>query len=244
MLFLAQKGFRSSRTTVAAMAGRVSVVGNDRTASRRSCRRDRALDLKDATLVGHSTGAAKWRAKSAATGRSESRRQSSWPPCRRSCSRRRPIQRACRWRYSTRCGRDHEGPLTILQGPGETFYGANRSVPRSPRARWIVLALEHAGRSQERPRHQGLLRDRFHRGPQKIDVPTWSCTGRTTDRSREDSAKKSARLIRGAKEIYYPGAPHGLTATHQDGSTQTCWRSSGASLRRRDSPVIDKEGTP
>src|SRR5262245_46499494 len=32
----------------------------------------------------------------------------------------------------------------------------------------------------------------------------------------KDSAKKSARLIRGAKEIYYPGAPHGLTATHQD----------------------------
>jgi non-heme chloroperoxidase len=32
----------------------------------------------------------------------------------------------------------------------------------------------------------------------------------------KDSAKKSARLVRGAKEIYYPGAPHGLTATHQD----------------------------
>jgi non-heme chloroperoxidase len=32
----------------------------------------------------------------------------------------------------------------------------------------------------------------------------------------KDSAKKSARLIRGAQEIYYPGAPHGLTATHQD----------------------------
>jgi non-heme chloroperoxidase len=31
-----------------------------------------------------------------------------------------------------------------------------------------------------------------------------------------DSAKKSAWLIKGAKEIYYPGAPHGLTATHQD----------------------------
>jgi pimeloyl-ACP methyl ester carboxylesterase len=31
-----------------------------------------------------------------------------------------------------------------------------------------------------------------------------------------DSAKKSAKLIKGAKEIYYPGAPHGLTATHQD----------------------------
>jgi non-heme chloroperoxidase len=31
-----------------------------------------------------------------------------------------------------------------------------------------------------------------------------------------DSARKSARLIKGAKEIYYPGAPHGLTATLQD----------------------------
>lgn len=30
------------------------------------------------------------------------------------------------------------------------------------------------------------------------------------------SARKSARLIRGAQEIYYPGAPHGLTATHRD----------------------------
>ena len=31
----------------------------------------------------------------------------------------------------------------------------------------------------------------------------------------KDSAKNSARLIKGAKEIYYPGAPHGLTATLQ-----------------------------
>ena len=30
------------------------------------------------------------------------------------------------------------------------------------------------------------------------------------------SAVKSAKLIKGAKEIYYPGAPHGITATHQD----------------------------
>src|SRR5436190_2096796 len=31
-----------------------------------------------------------------------------------------------------------------------------------------------------------------------------------------DSGKKSARLIKGAQEIFYPGRPHGLTATHQD----------------------------
>jgi non-heme chloroperoxidase len=29
------------------------------------------------------------------------------------------------------------------------------------------------------------------------------------------SSKKSAKLISGVKEIYYPGMPHGLTATHQ-----------------------------
>ena len=31
-----------------------------------------------------------------------------------------------------------------------------------------------------------------------------------------DSARKSAKLIKGAKDIYYSGAPHGITATHQD----------------------------
>jgi non-heme chloroperoxidase len=32
----------------------------------------------------------------------------------------------------------------------------------------------------------------------------------------KDSARKSAKLVKSAKEIYYPGARHGLTATHQD----------------------------
>jgi len=32
----------------------------------------------------------------------------------------------------------------------------------------------------------------------------------------KDSAKRSARLIKGAQELYYPGKPHGLTATDQD----------------------------
>jgi pimeloyl-ACP methyl ester carboxylesterase len=32
----------------------------------------------------------------------------------------------------------------------------------------------------------------------------------------QDSAKKSARLIKGAAEVSYPGLPHGFTATHTD----------------------------
>jgi len=51
----------------------------------------------------------------------------------------------------------------------------------------------------------------------KFDVPTLLMHG-------EDdqivpigiSSKKSATLVKGAKEIYYPGQPHGLTSTHQD----------------------------
>jgi non-heme chloroperoxidase len=51
----------------------------------------------------------------------------------------------------------------------------------------------------------------------KIDVPTLLMHG------EEDqivpvhiSARKSERLIKNVKAIYYPGAPHGLTVTHQD----------------------------
>jgi non-heme chloroperoxidase len=32
----------------------------------------------------------------------------------------------------------------------------------------------------------------------------------------KNHAEKSAKLIKGAKIQIYPGAPHGLTATHQD----------------------------
>lgn len=39
----------------------------------------------------------------------------------------------------------------------------------------------------------------------------------------KDSAVKSARLIRGAKDIYYPGAPHGIAATHQDQVNADLW---------------------
>ena len=51
----------------------------------------------------------------------------------------------------------------------------------------------------------------------KFDVPTLVMHGEDDQIVPvKDSAKKSAKLIKGAKEIYYPGAPHGLTATHQD----------------------------
>jgi non-heme chloroperoxidase len=51
----------------------------------------------------------------------------------------------------------------------------------------------------------------------KFDIPTLVLHGEDDQIVPvKDSAMKAARLIRGAKEIYYPGAPHGITATHQD----------------------------
>ena len=51
----------------------------------------------------------------------------------------------------------------------------------------------------------------------KFDVPTLVLHGEDDQIVPvKDSARKSARLIKGAKDIYYPGAPHGITATHQD----------------------------
>jgi hypothetical protein len=65
----------------------------------------------------------------------------------------------------------------------------------------------------------------------------------------KNSARKSAKLIKGAVEIYYPGLPHGVTATHADLVTATCSRSvSRTSGRWRNSaapggpPMMAKPG--
>jgi non-heme chloroperoxidase len=57
----------------------------------------------------------------------------------------------------------------------------------------------------------------FTEDRKKIDVPTLVLHGEDDQIVPvKDSAHKSAQLINGVEEIYYPGAPHGLTATHQD----------------------------
>jgi len=51
----------------------------------------------------------------------------------------------------------------------------------------------------------------------KFDIPTLVMHGEDDQIVPvKNSAKKSAKLIKGAVEIYYPGLPHGLTATHVD----------------------------
>jgi non-heme chloroperoxidase len=51
----------------------------------------------------------------------------------------------------------------------------------------------------------------------KITVPTLILHGEADQIVPiKDSGYKTAKLIPGAEEIYYPGAPHGITATHQN----------------------------
>jgi non-heme chloroperoxidase len=51
----------------------------------------------------------------------------------------------------------------------------------------------------------------------KFDVPTLVLHGEDDQIVPvKDAAVKSAQLIKGAQEIYYPGAPHGLMDTHAD----------------------------
>ncbi|CDN89182.1 Non-heme chloroperoxidase [Hydrogenophaga intermedia] len=51
----------------------------------------------------------------------------------------------------------------------------------------------------------------------KVDVPTLLMHGEDDQIVPiANAAHKAARLVRGARTLYYPGAPHGLTATLQD----------------------------
>ncbi len=57
----------------------------------------------------------------------------------------------------------------------------------------------------------------FHDDLKKFDVPTLLMHGEDDQIVPIDiSSRKSAKLIKGVVEIYYPGLPHGLTATHAD----------------------------
>jgi non-heme chloroperoxidase len=49
-----------------------------------------------------------------------------------------------------------------------------------------------------------------------FDVPTLLIHGEDDQVVPVGNSKRSARIIKNAREIYYPSAPHGLTATHQD----------------------------
>ena len=99
------------------------------------------------------------------------------------------------------------------------FYGANRpgtKVSQGTLDQFWLWSMQ-AGLKNAYESIKAFSETDFTEDLKKINVPTLVMHGDDDQIVPvKDSAVKSARLIRGAKEIYYPGAPHGLTATHQD----------------------------
>ena len=99
------------------------------------------------------------------------------------------------------------------------FYGANRpgtTVTQGVLDQFGLWSMQ-SGLKNSYDSIKAFSETDFTEDLQKFDVPTLVLHGEDDQIVPvKDSARKSARLIKGAQEIYYPGAPHGLTATLQD----------------------------
>lgn len=99
------------------------------------------------------------------------------------------------------------------------FYGANRpgaKVSQGTLDQFWLWSMQ-SGLKNAYDCIKAFSETDFTEDLRKIDVPTLVLHGEDDQIVPvNDSARKSARLIKGAKDIYYPGAPHGITATHQD----------------------------
>jgi non-heme chloroperoxidase len=99
------------------------------------------------------------------------------------------------------------------------FYGANR--PGAKVSQGILdqfwLWSMQGGLKNLYESIKAFSETDFHEDFKKFDLPTLLMHGEDDQIVPIDiSSKKSARLIKGAQEIYYPGRPHGLTSTNQD----------------------------
>jgi non-heme chloroperoxidase len=222
MLFLAQQGFR--------------VVAHDRRGHGRSSQASsgndmdgyaddlaaviEALDLKDATLVGHSTGGgevARYIGRHGTKRVAKAVLVAAVPPIMvKSATNPEglPMEVFDKLRDGIRHDRSQ-----FYKDLATPFYGANRpgaEVSQGTLDQFWLWSMQ-AGLKNAYESIKAFSETDFTEDLKKIDVPTLVMHGEDDQIVPvKDSAKKSARLIRGAKEIYYPGAPHGLTATHQD----------------------------
>lgn len=222
MLFLVQNGFR--------------VVAHDRRghgrSSQASSRNDmdgyaddlaaviEELDLNDATLVGHSTGGGE---VARYIGRHGTKRVA------------KAVLIAAVPPIMVKSPTNPEGlPIKVFDDMRSSlikdrsqfykdlaiaFYGANREgakVSKGILDQFWLWSMQ-AGLKNAYESIKAFSETDFTEDLKKFDVPTLVMHGEDDQIVPvKDASKKSARLIKGAKETYYPGASHGLTATLQD----------------------------
>jgi non-heme chloroperoxidase len=222
MLFLAQQGFRvvahdrrgHGRSSQASSGNDMNGYADDLAAV------IEALDLTDVTLVGHSTGGGEVARYVARHGTKRVARVvliAAIPPIMLK-SATNPEGLPMELFDSIRNGlmKDRSQYYKDAAVP---FYGANRSGAKVSQGvldqfwLWSMQAgLKHAYDSVKAFSETDQTEDL-----KKFDVPTLVIHGEDDQIVPvKDSAKKAVKLIKDVREIYYPGAPHGITATHQD----------------------------
>jgi non-heme chloroperoxidase len=99
------------------------------------------------------------------------------------------------------------------------FYGANRpgaEVSQGVLEQFWIWSMQSCLKNSYGS-VRSLAETDFTEDLKQFDLPTLVLHGEDDQIVPvQASAVKSARLIKDAKVIYYPGAPHGITATHQD----------------------------
>jgi non-heme chloroperoxidase len=222
LLFLAQNGFRAiahdrrghGRSGQAASGNDMNGYADDLAAV------IEALDLQDATLVGHSTGGgevARYIGRHGTARVAKAVLIAAVPP------------------IMVRSDANPEGlPLEVFdelraglvadrsqfyRDLAVQFYGANRpgaEVSQGVLEQFWLWSMQ-AGLLNAYESIKAFSETDFTEDLGRFDVPTLILHGEDDQIVPvKDSAVKSARLIQGAKDVYYPGAPHGITATHQD----------------------------
>jgi len=222
LLFLVQKGFRvvahdrrgHGRSSQASSGNDMNGYADDLAAV------IEALDLKDATLVGHSTGGGE---VARYIGRHGTKRVA------------RAVLIAAVPPLMVKTAGNPEGlPLEVFDGMRSAlvkdrsqfykdlalrFYGANRpgaKVSQGTLDQFWLWSMQ-AGLKNSYESIKAFSETDFTDDLAKFDVPTLVLHGEDDQIVPvKDSARKSARLIKGVKDVYYPGAPHGITSTQQD----------------------------
>jgi non-heme chloroperoxidase len=222
MHYLAQNGFRviahdrrgHGRSSQASSGNDMNGYADDLAAVIES------LDLRDATLVGHSTGGGE---VARYIGRYGTKRVA------------KAVLIAAVPPLMLKTTANPEGlPMEVFDGIRAgvmndrsqfyqdlaiQFYGANR--PGAKVSQGILdqfwLWSMQSGLKNAYESVKAFSETDFTEDLKKFDVPTLVLHGEDDQIVPvNDSARKSARLIKRAKDVYYAGAPHGLTATHQD----------------------------
>jgi non-heme chloroperoxidase len=222
MFFLAQQGFR--------------VVAHDRRGHGRSSQTStgndmdgyaddlaaliETLDLRDITMVGHSTGGgevARYIGRHGTTRVSKAVLIGAVPP------------------VLVKSPANPDGvPIDVFDGLRNgmasdraqfykefavPFFGANRSGARVSQGlldQFFLWSMQ-GGLKNLYECVKAFSETEFHDDLRKFDVPTLLMHGEDDQIVPINiSSRKSAKLIKGVVEIYYPGLPHGLTATHPD----------------------------